>query len=399
MRRATSRLPAWAQTIRFRLAFTYTLLLLAGMILVVAGIYSGFAATVDSDPVAAAVKKTGYLVKENGNVLKITSTEQLTEFEEAVNVQTLATLRDYSVASLAALPLLSAGLGWWLSGRALRPVHEIVAVAGEIEATDLSRRIDLTGPQDELRELADTFDRMLARLDAAFLAHRSFVDDASHDLRNPLAIARTNLDVVRRDPDATVEDYRRATTIAVRGIDRMSGIVDGLVAMARQTATAAAHGDVDLDDLLLDVAEEHRAAAAVRSLVLDVRRSQDVTVAGERDALRRAVANLLDNAVRLAPELSTITLASGRRDDWRWVAVRDEGPGIAPADRERVFDRNWGAEEPGHRGLGLAIVAQVARAHGGLARVHGDGPGSTFVVWTRSSSRTSAPAPTANPLR
>jgi signal transduction histidine kinase len=251
----------------------------------------------------------------------------------------------------------------------------------------MSRRIQLPGPEDELKQLADTFDAMLARLDAAFGAQRQFVADASHELRNPLAIIRTNADVALADPDASPDELRQTIATVKRAGDRMSVLVDDLLALARRQQPTLEHEPVDLGAAVAEASDDFMVPAETRDIVLDRAIAPGVVVTGDREALKRVVANLLDNAVRLAPAGTRIRLATGSEGNRAWIAVADEGPGISPEDQAHVFDRFWRADKAraradGGAGLGLAIVRQVVESHGGEVRLHSKvGVGSSFVVW------------------
>lgn len=382
--------PLWTQTIRFRLTAAYSSLLFGLAVLVVGGLYLAVANTVDAEPLKVIEVQEGYRLP-SGKVL--TSGDgfeaaELSTVQEAVNLQTLRTLRTYSAYALGGLFLASLALGWWLSGRALRPVRRITETARDITATDLSRRIQLDGPHDELRALADTVDDMLARLDREFSTQRQLVDDASHELRNPLAIIQANLDAVLTHDDVDVEQRRQATDVVGRATARMTRLVEDLLATTRRDSSAFAESDVDLARLAGEAADEYALLATERGIRLRRRLAAGPTVIGDAGALRRAVDNLLSNAVRLAPGGSEIVVAVGSRDGWGWVAVRDEGPGIAAADQGRVFDRFYRAKPGevtaanGGPGLGLAIVRQVVESHGGAVALHSvPGRGSTFVLW------------------
>jgi signal transduction histidine kinase len=228
---------------------------------------------------------------------------------------------------------------------------------------------------------------MLARLDAAFAAQRQFVADASHELRNPLAIIRTNVDVALADPDATPEELRQTMTVVKRAGDRMSLLVDDLLALARRQEPTLEHEPVDLGAAVAEASDDFVVPAEKRDIVLDRAIAPGVVVTGDREALKRVVANLLDNAVRLAPEGSRIRLATGSEGNQAWIAVADEGPGISPEDQAHVFDRFWRSDKAraradGGTGLGLAIVRQIVEGHGGEVRLHSKvGVGSSFVVW------------------
>ena len=266
-------------------------------------------------------------------------------FERQVNQRTLRNLRNFSLGALAALFVASLAVGWVIAGRVLAPIAHITQVAREIQAAELSRRIELDGPDDELKRLADTFDSMLARLDVAFASQRRFVADASHELRTPLAIIKTNLELALTDEDGTDESRARAAAVIERAIDRMARLTDDLLALARLDAPAAGKEPVLLVQIVADARDEFAAAAAARNVALEAADGPGWVVSGDRDVLKRAVVNLLDNAVRVAPPGSSVRLDHGEEDGWAWLAVSDEGPGIAPEHLESIFDRFWRADE------------------------------------------------------
>ena len=376
------RLPEWARSIRFRYTLLYSAVLFGLAAIVVAAIYLVLLMNLRSEPVSAS--RGVWCPRFGGDCIRLLS---LSEFERLVNSRTLKQLRNYSFGALGVLFVASLGVGWAVAGRVLRPIGRITAVARDIQATDLSRRIELPGPEDELKQLADTFDAMLARLDAAFEAQRQFTADASHELRNPLAIIRTNVDVALADPHADPDDLRHTMAVVKRASDRMARLVDDLLALARRQEPTLEHELVDLGVAVYEASEDFMVPAAARDIVLDRAIAPRVVVTGDRDALKRAVANLLDNAVRLAPAGSRIRLATGSEGDRAWIAVADEGPGISAEDQLHVFDRFWRADKArsradGGTGLGLAIVRQIVEGHGGHVRLQSKvGLGSSFVIW------------------
>ncbi|HEX9343886.1 MAG TPA: ATP-binding protein [Actinomycetota bacterium] len=323
------------------------------------------------------------------------------QFEALVHARTLEKLRTLSFDALVVLFFASFAVGWVIAGRVLAPIGRITAVARDIQATDLSRRIRLPGPEDELKQLADTFDAMLARLDAAFAAQQRFVADASHELRNPLAIIRTNIDVAMSDPNADPEELRQAIVVVRRASERMARLVDDLLALARREMPTFEREPVDLGQAVGEASEEFLVPAETRGIVLDRAIAPGVVVIGDRDALKRAVANLLENAVRLGPAGSRIRLAVGSERGRAWVAVSDEGPGIVSDDQAHVFDRFWRADKgrsraDGGTGLGLAIVRQIAQTHGGEVQLQSRlGVGSTFTIWLPVAELPAEPSPRA----
>lgn len=382
------RLPSWMGSIRFRLAIVYSTLLFGLAAVAVGIIYLSLARSLDDEPVSRRESVVAVFRGPEGQPVlaqgQVEMPDFLALFEREVNKRALDQLRDYSFLALAGLFVTSLGVGWWVSGLVLRPVGRITTVAREIQATDLSRRIRLRGPNDELRQLADTFDDMLARLDAAFEGQRRFIQEASHELRNPLAVMRTNLEVALADPDVSADDLRHTAEVVSRTTERMSTLVDDLLQYARRETPADRTELIDLHVLVDELVKEYRSAAEARGLDLVGAGQPDAVVLGDRLALRRAVANLVDNAVRLAPSGTTVAVRCGRHDGWVYAAVADEGPGIDPALHDRVFQRFWrgGAAPDGRSGLGLAIVRQIAAVHGGTVTLtSAPGQGSTFVVW------------------
>ncbi len=393
------RSPESFRSIRFRLTVIYSTILFA-----LAGLALGItylAVSRATEP--APINEIRVGVYEGKRLVDTIAAADVREIEAAVNYNTLDNLRKWSFIALGGLFVASMGIGWVLAGRALRPVGAITRAAREIQATDLSRRIRLSGPRDELRDLADTIDSMLDRLDHAFQAQRQLIDDASHELRSPLAIIRTNLDASLNAPEATPDERQRAVAVVDRATNRMSRLVEDLLATARRDADALTDTDVDLATVAREAGEEWFVPD--RPLELRVRTPETLHLIGDADALRRAAGNLLSNAARLAPESSTVTVATGRTGSWLWLAVADEGPGISPADLPKVFDRFWrganGATRSQERrtGLGLSIVRQIVESHGGRVTAFSElGVGSTFVLWLPAAGRTGEePPPPGNP--
>ncbi len=385
------------QSIRFRLTVLYSTLLFALAATALGVTYFAVERATDPKPVTkqyqAGVFKHGVPV----GTIEVAEVDQI---ESAVNFGTLQTLRNYSLFALAGLFVASLGIGWVLSGRALRPVGAIARTTREIQATDLSRRIRLGGARDELRDLADTIDSMLDRLDDAFRGQRELIDDASHELRSPLAVIRANLDAsLVEAPEATPEERARAVAVIDRAATRMSRLVDDLLATARRDAGGLVDTDVDLGAVAREAGEEYAAVAAASQVFLACDVRPGLTYIGDHDALRRAVGNLLSNAVRLSPEGATVTVAAGPAPGWRLIAVSDHGPGIAAGDLWRVFDRFWRAPGSGggrdrRTGLGLAIVRQIVESHGGQVALHSTpGRGSTFVIWLPLPNADGPPPP------
>ncbi len=385
--------PNWTRSIRFRLTLLYSSVLFGLAALLVGALYLGLSVSLRDEPVTRQ-EQTLFVPGRGFTRQEVINAREL---ERRINERTLDNLRNFSLGALPVLFLASLAVGWVIAGRVLAPIARISSVARDIQATNLSRRIELQGPDDELKELADTFDAMLARIDAAFAAQRQFVADASHELRNPLAIIQTNVDVALADPEASPEALRRTAQVVRRATERMARLVDDLLALARMEARSARREAVDLGQVLRDAQDEFAAAARGRDLMLEHAAPERLSVTGDRESLKRAVANLLENSVRLAPAGSTVRLAAGSESGWAWIAVADEGPGIALDHQSRIFQRFYRADRgrsrsEGGSGLGLAIVKEIAVAHGGQVRVTSRlGEGAVFLIWLPLPGSTGSP--------
>jgi signal transduction histidine kinase len=337
-----------------------------------------------------------------GTPLRIRAYPLVNEFDQPAGAVLIAARLDDVVDTLRRLRVLmllaglagialAAALGWRSARTALRPVEEIGATAHQIGATgDLSRRV-ASGRPDELGRLAGAFNTMLDRLEAAQAAlsrtvetQRRFVDDASHELRTPLTIMRGNLELVARDPDMPEQDRVTALSDAIDEAERMSRLVDDLLALARVDAgMAMPDADIDLGSLVTEVAHGARAAAGDRKLTVDTI-SQPVTVRGSEPLIRRLLENLTDNAIKYTRPNGTIRIALASENGNARLSVADDGLGMAEQERLHAFDRFWRSdasrEQPG-AGLGLAIAKAVAEAHGGTIEVASEpGAGTTFTI-------------------
>lgn len=260
-------------------------------------------------------------------------------------------------------------VAWWLSGRALRPVEAIRVEAEAIGGTTIHRRLPEPASDDEIGRLARTMNAMLERLDQSARRQRQFVSDASHELRSPVTAMRTDLEVALQEGDEA--DWPRVAHAVLAEEGRLETLLGDLLVLASddESATAAAHATTV--DLALVVAEEAARSRPVPVLV-DLADDEDLeafVVAGVAPRLGRAVTNLVDNACRHATSAVRVTL---RRDGARVrLLVDDDGPGVPPSDRERIFERftrldDSRARDRGGAGLGLAVVRSVVTRHGGF---------------------------------
>ena len=283
---------------------------------------------------------------------------------------------DFLVGSLVVLVGMvgmSVLLGWLVAGRVLRPLRVMTTTTRRISERNLHERLALAGPNDELKDLADTIDGLLARLEAAFDSQRRFVANASHELRTPLMLSQTLLQVALADPEITLDSLRAASRGAVDAGKDQAQLIDALLVLARSQRGLDQREPVDLAALVTDALSVHRPAAAARGIRVDIA-VDDVEVAGDAHLLARLVSNLVDNAIRynvpdgrVAVELAA-GLAGAR------LTVSNTGPPVPPNQVDRLLepfrraapDRTAG---PNGLGLGLSIVADVAAAHGAALEV------------------------------
>jgi signal transduction histidine kinase len=296
-----------------------------------------------------------------------------------------------ALVTLVAMFPLTLAIGWFISDRALRPADDLAeAVRGIGRGDDLTTRIRPVGPDDEWRRLTESIDGMLDGIETGVEERWAFVQDLSHELRNPLAVMATTLDVALGDEDASVDDLRRSAEVVRRSVDRVARTIDDLIVFSRNETPEAKRTGFDLAAVLSEVLAEHEGPIGAQRLVVELR-ERSVLVTGDRAAIKRAVANIVGNAVRLSRPASVLRAGTGLHAGFGWVDVDDQGPGIQPNLHDHVFRRFWshdaaslGGEE--RSGLGLAITRQIADQHGGLVTLRSEyGAGAEFVIWIPSS--------------
>lgn len=268
-----------------------------------------------------------------------------------------------SAVALAVMAALSLGLGWVIAGRALRPLRTITDTAREISASSLHRRLDLEGPDDELKQLGGTVDGLLARLETSFEAQRQFVANASHELRTPLTLERTLLELALSDPNASIESYRHTCEQLLAVGEQQERLIEALLTLSRSQRGLDDHQPVDLAAIAATAA----AAADDASLTFDTT-IRPARTTGNPRLVERLVANLLNNAVRHNVDGGRIELETDTRDGRAVLTIANTGPTIPAGELERIFQpfqrldttRVTGASG---LGLGLSIVLAIADAH------------------------------------
>jgi signal transduction histidine kinase len=284
--------------------------------------------------------------------------------------------------TVVALGPVAAGLAWWWAGRAVRPIDRVRAVAEDVEATDLGRRIGLDRGPTEIVALAASFDAMLDRLEQAAVTQRRLVEETSHELRTPLAVLATNADVVLAHPQPTVEAYREGLERSRAAVRRLQATIDELLVDARGRARTLDRRPGDLVAIVQTVVDQAQVLATARQVELLVTGPATAVCPLDEATVRRAISNLVDNAVRHAPAESTVEVDVQLAGSEVRLAVTDRGPGIPADQQEHVFERFWQgqADTPGI-GLGLPIARQVALAHGGNLTVTSPGPAGDGCVF------------------
>ncbi|MGH9243474.1 MAG: sensor histidine kinase [Acidimicrobiales bacterium] len=383
----TWRLPRPRPTVRLRLTLTYGALFLASGALVLAITYGLVDRATRNDPVTVTLANGvtisvsvdhGEPVVEgpgggstslgSGPDLATPSEEEVLALGAKQHAARMHALLVQSGIALGAMAVVSVVLGWLVAGRVLRPLRRITAATRDISATNLHERLAIAGPDDEVKELGDTIDQLLARLDAAFQSQRQFVANASHELRTPLARQRTLVQVALTDPGPTVESLRATHERVLASGAQQERLIDALLTLARGQAGLARREVVDLAAVVEHVCETLLDEAVDRQVRLDAT-LQPAATTGDPRLLERLVANLVDNAIRYnwrGGQLDVRTETTGRQ---AMLAITNTGP-IVPADHlDRLFEPfdRLGASRTSRGdglGLGLSIVRAIADAHG-----------------------------------
>ncbi|MDW8326292.1 MAG: ATP-binding protein [Anaerolineales bacterium] len=331
-----------------------------------------------------------YLIRANGEVFGYLQTAASLRTVEAASSALLVVL----VGGGALSVLLAALIGWLSAGRALKPLDVITQTALQItRADDLSRRIPIQDPNDEVGRLAVAFNETLERLERLFNAQRRFLADVSHELRTPLTAIRGNVDLLQRlggaDPES-LRDIRSET-------ERMTRLVGDLLVLAQADSghLPLERKPVDLDGLLLEVCREVQVLAG--QVHVAVGEIDQARVIGDRDRLKQVILNLVTNAIKYTPPGGRVTLGLARVQHWARLTVSDTGIGLPAEELPRIFDRFYRVDKArsraqGGAGLGLSIAQRIVQMHGGRIEAASEGPnkGATFSVWLPLDSEAKA---------
>ncbi len=381
-------------TVRIRLTLLYgSLFLLAGIVLIAATHFL-YREALDKDEFD---EKRAFYAEEQVKAAfgdRLPSGKRLREFttrdgrtifkfvedvnDKAVDDAVDDALREQLAQSGIALGFTTVGallLGWLVAGRVLRPIQRITETARASSETDLHHRVGLEGPDDELKELADTLDSLLEALERAFSSQRAFSANVSHELRTPLAILRAEAEIKLADPDATQSDHDFAQRI-LDSTEQGERTVDGLLALARSESGLLSRVEVDFAELTGDVVGDLAASANQVELTLDL---GEATAWGDRALLERLVANLVENAIRHNVQGGWVRVEVAQEDGEAVLRVGNSGPRLTPEEVDAFFEPFVRRQESGAGrdglGLGLSIVRAIVQSHGGTvsARARRDG--------------------------
>ena len=350
---------------RGRLTVLYTTLFAIGGAALIATTYLLVAHALHGTPLPAASPAIRQATEHCVTAVRAGATAQ--------RQTTLTHLLAYSIAGLACTTVLSLGAGWLFAGRILRPLHQLIDAARTASETNLSRRIALPGPRDELRELADTFDAMLDRLDRAFTGQRQFIANASHELRTPLTVMRTAIDVVLAKPDPTPQELVSMSLEIREAVVHAQHLIEALVLGSPDAdGERGARNEQDhtrryepLD--LATVAEDALGQVSPDDITI-TSRLDPAPVSGDAMLLETLASNLLDNAKRYNVPGGSVTVSRSSDGETSQLRVANTGPVVPPDQVDRLllpFTRLDDRTRHDGLGLGLALVSSISAVHQG----------------------------------
>ncbi len=380
------------RTVRARIALACAGLFLVIAAAFVAAIYivvdRSFSPTPPPSSIATGLVRTCQTAEANGTLkLDRPLAAQCQYFVGATNQRTtdLHELLVWSLGGLAIATIVAGISGWAIGQRILLPLLKVTAAARRASQERLDERINLDGPHDELKELADTFDDMLNRLDQAFVSQRRFVANASHELRTPLTTMRTLIDVAMAKPTRTTDQLEILLGRVQTALDQSEALIDGLLTLARSDRGFTTHELVDLEAAAQDAMDQAVMTSRDSNIAINANLSPGPTL-GDRILLERLVANLLDNAVRYNLRGGSVSVVTGTDNCSSYITVTNTGPLVPESAVTSLFEpftRLDGRASNGQGvGLGLSIVASVVNAHDGHLHAEAlrDG-GMSISVW------------------
>jgi len=326
-------------------------------------------------------------------VLPTPSLETPPPFVEAPDSQATG-VQDIVIREVRSISLIGIGLfafvgaagAYWIAKQSLHPVRHLSHLAQEIQVQTLHQRLPAEGPPDELKELADAFNGMLARLERAFEQESRFIADAAHELRTPLANLRTNLEVVQQDSRATLSDYKEMSSVLERALSRLEKLVEDLLLLAKGEKEIRTE-PVEMEVLLNEIIQEIEPLARTHQIRVSLNITDQVIVLADTPLLSRAISNLLENGIRYNRPGGSVTVSVRRATSGVEICVEDTGIGIPLEAQSHIFERFYRvdrsrARDRGGYGLGLSIAAHIIQLHGGNIRLQSTpGMGSIFTIW------------------
>ena len=367
------KMPAFTKSIHFKLTVWYSAILISLTILLIIGLNIAVRQATLEPPIILSQFTPGQNTPR--------------EIFDIVRHNQLDLLRNYSIIGICCLIALGGVSIYFLSRMMLKPVDRVSSLAARISSTNLKERINYAGPDDEIKRLADTFDGMLGRLENAFESQKQFIQDASHELRTPIAIAQTNIEVLEMDNKATIKDYERLKDILKMNLERMSTLSEKLLLLSESEQGKANWAMVELAPLLTELAAEFKTKAGESGINVELASIESsLPVLGDAFRLKQALVNLVDNAIKYNRPGGEVKISARADDAQVIIEIKDNGIGISQADQQRIFERFYRVDKSrsrtqGGSGLGLAIVKKIAEEHGGTVSVESTlGEGSTFRI-------------------
>lgn len=363
--------PVFYKTIGFKIALWYTsLLILFGILMII------------------SVNVATWQARRNVPLHMMGMNRTPTEVAIVVADEYRDYIRFYSLISFGSIIVLGGAGGYFLSKRTLNTVDNVTTLAERISTTNLKERIAYQGPDDEMKRLADTFDGMLNRLENAFESQNQFIQDASHELRTPIAIAQTNIDVIEMGKKPTVKEYKHLVDVLKLSIDRLGKLSDKLLVLSRENKEDTQMSIVNISTLLGEVFTEFKTSAKRDNVDLQLLSvPEELSIKGDAFTLKQAISNIVDNAIIYNLPRGQVDISASVEDSWLVIQVKDTGIGISKGDQTHIFDRFFRVDKSrsrahGGSGLGLAMVKKIIENHGGRITVSSTlAKGSIFQIY------------------